>query len=592
MERKPGAVVIKSQDEDTAIVAGYGVVFGGVDLEGDTFTDSTDLMLDMVPAKSLFYEHTHDIPQHALGQVKSEEKDEVGLWIEAQLDKSKAYASAVLDLIEEGVIGLSSGSVGHLIRREGKNITQWPVVEFSLTPQPAEPRTLGVSQLKALFSDAGLSVPDAFNEAREGESGTEDSDVAEIHTGDKNIMTEELEVLNEDAITDKVLATLRKEQEAEAERQANIKAIEEAAVEKARAEWESNAPRWRATFNTKELTESGSDDGGTKAYFHYLRTGDLVPYDQVYSEAAVEQLKYWSNDGAVKAALQGQTDAEGGYLVPDDFYNQIVAKRDDMSVIRRAGATVIQTSLDRVLIPNEGTSMAKFAITAEEAAVDEDEPTFGQAVATVYKATKLEKVSWELMGDEKANLQGFLGNAFGRAEAEFENYYFVSTGTGTGQPKAALIESGVAVTAAGTNSITAAEMNTLIYGLGGGYASSPSAALVAERATIGAIFALTGNNFMFQETPAGAAQGAGDQFARTIEGIPFFADETMPSLATATKPVLIGDFSYYFVAERSGMVIQRLDELYAGNGQIGLLAHFRRGGVAGQAEAFKHLLLS
>ena len=63
-------------------------------------------------------------------------------------------------------------------------------------------------------------------------------------------------------------------------------------------------------------------------------------------------------------------------------------------------------------------------------------------------------------------------------------------------------------------------------------------------------------------------------------------------MTTGLKPVLIGDFSYYFVAERSGLVIQRLDELYAGNGQIGLLAHFRRGGVAGQAEAFKHLLLS
>ena len=153
MERKPGKVVIKSQDKDTAIIAGYGVVFGGEDLEGDTFTPETDLSLDMVPSKSVFYEHTHDIPQNALGTVKSEEKDEVGLWIEAQLDKSKAYVAAVLDLIEEGVIGLSSGSVGHLIRREGKNLTQWPIVEFSLTPQPAEPRTLGVSQIKALFND-------------------------------------------------------------------------------------------------------------------------------------------------------------------------------------------------------------------------------------------------------------------------------------------------------------------------------------------------------------------------------------------------------------------------------------------------------
>ncbi len=392
------------------------------------------------------------------------------------------------------------------------------------------------------------------------------------------------------SIKAQILAEIRAEAEAEAEQAANIKALEEAAAKKAIEEYEANAPRWGRTFSTKELTKSGSDDGGSRSYMHYLRTGDLVPYSKVYSEAAKEQLKSWTGDGTVKAALQGQTDDEGGYLVPDDFYNTVVAKRDDMSVIRRAGATVIQTSLDRVLIPNESTSMAKFAITAEEAAVNENEPTFGQAVATVFKATKLVKVSWELMGDEDANLQPFLGNAFGRAEAEFENYYFVSTGSGSSQPKAALIESGAALTAAGTNAITAAEMSTLIYGLAGGYASSPSAALVAKRATMGAIFGLTGSEFLFQETPAGSADGAGDQFTRRIEGLPFYADETMPALTTGLKCVLIGDFSYYFVVERSGLVIQRLDELYAGNGQIGLLAHFRRGGVAGQAEAFKHLI--
>ncbi len=379
------------------------------------------------------------------------------------------------------------------------------------------------------------------------------------------------------SIKAQILAEIRAEAEAEAEQAANIKALEEAAAKKAIEEHEANAPRWGKTFNTQTVSDPGTDEGGMKAWRHYLRSGDGVPYDRVYSEAA-------------KAALQGQTDDEGGYLVPDDFFNSVVAKRDDMSVVRRAGAQVIQTSLDRVLIPTENSSMSKFAITAEEAAVDEDEPTFGQSIATVHKATKLVKVSEELLSDNAANLDGFLSSAFGRAEAEWENYYLVSTGSGSSQPKAALIHSTVVNTAAGTNAITAAEMNTLIYGLGGPYASSPSVALVARRATIGAIFALTGSNFMFQGTPAGAAEGAGDQFSRRIEGIPFYADETMPAFTTGNKVILLCDFSYYFVVERMGLVVQRLDELYAGNGQIGLLAKFRRGGVPTQAEAFKHLI--
>jgi len=164
MKKEPGKIYIKSQNDDSAVIAGYGVVFGGEDLEGEHFSKDTDLMLDLVPEKPLFYEHTQDLPQHPLGKTLKEIPDEVGIWIEAQIDKSKAYAEAVLELIGEGVMGLSSGTAGHLARREGSLIRRWPIVEYSLTPQPAEPRTLGVSELKSLFDAAGLEMPETFKE--------------------------------------------------------------------------------------------------------------------------------------------------------------------------------------------------------------------------------------------------------------------------------------------------------------------------------------------------------------------------------------------------------------------------------------------
>ena len=40
--RQPGPITIKSQTDTEAIVAGYGVVFGGKDLEGETFTKETE----------------------------------------------------------------------------------------------------------------------------------------------------------------------------------------------------------------------------------------------------------------------------------------------------------------------------------------------------------------------------------------------------------------------------------------------------------------------------------------------------------------------------------------------------------------------
>ena len=76
--------------------------------------------------------------------------DETGIWIQAELDKSSQYVDAVLKLVEKGALGWSSGSIGHLARRENGVIKSWPLVEFSLTPTPAEPRTLGVELIKSL----------------------------------------------------------------------------------------------------------------------------------------------------------------------------------------------------------------------------------------------------------------------------------------------------------------------------------------------------------------------------------------------------------------------------------------------------------
>lgn len=170
-------VTIKSRGNGEAVVAGYGVVFGGEDLYGEAFAKDTDFMLELVPEKPVLFNHglpvrmkdgektTEFSLKSFLGAVKnaSIKADNVGLFVEAVLDESKEYVKEILDLIEEGVMGWSSGSIGHLVEREGKNIKRWPIVEFSLTHTPAEPRTLGVEHIRALQA-AGLEASDGLEE--------------------------------------------------------------------------------------------------------------------------------------------------------------------------------------------------------------------------------------------------------------------------------------------------------------------------------------------------------------------------------------------------------------------------------------------
>lgn len=189
---KSTRVEIKAIDGDSITVAGYGVVFGGKDLANESFSTKTDFQLDLVPTKPVFYDHRLAEVKHPLGMVRNEQikRDNFGLWLEAQLDRSKEYIKEVTQLIEEGVLGWSSGSVPHLVDvLQGGKIKTWPIVEFSLTPTPAEPRTLGVQHLRSALEAAGIRVPDSLLAAS---GGTEDIEsVGVVRITDKVITIKE-----------------------------------------------------------------------------------------------------------------------------------------------------------------------------------------------------------------------------------------------------------------------------------------------------------------------------------------------------------------------------------------------------------------
>jgi hypothetical protein len=56
--KKSTTAYIKALTAETATVAGYGVIYGGADLEGESFQPETDFMLDLAPTKLVFYDHT------------------------------------------------------------------------------------------------------------------------------------------------------------------------------------------------------------------------------------------------------------------------------------------------------------------------------------------------------------------------------------------------------------------------------------------------------------------------------------------------------------------------------------------------------
>lgn len=150
----------------------YGGPIAGKDYQGQYFTERTNLMMDIGDERPVIYYHGDnpsgkpEMNVDVIGRAKAVRRDSKGLWFEVILDKGKKYAARVYQAALRGAAKASSGTVDYLVRwTQDGELLQWPVAELSLLDAvggriPANP--YATVSVKALFSDAGIDLPEAF----------------------------------------------------------------------------------------------------------------------------------------------------------------------------------------------------------------------------------------------------------------------------------------------------------------------------------------------------------------------------------------------------------------------------------------------
>lgn len=261
--------------------------------------------------------------------------------------------------------------------------------------------------------------------------------------------------------------------------------------------------------------------------------------------------------------MQESVDADGGFLVPEEFENQIVTALEENNVIRSIAKT-ITTSAERKIPIAATHSVAQW--TPENGAYTESNPTFGQKTIDAYKLTDLVKVSTELLQDSMFNLESYISSEFARAFGVAEEQAFC-TGTGAGQPTGIFTENGgeVGLTLTSTTNITCDNIIELVHSLKSPYRRN--AVFLMNDSTISMLRKLKDTNGAYLWQPS-LQVGQPDR----LLGYPLYTSPYVPIVKAATLPIAFGDFSNYWIADRMGRSVQRLNELYAGNGQVGVLA--------------------
>ena len=265
----------------------------------------------------------------------------------------------------------------------------------------------------------------------------------------------------------------------------------------------------------------------------------------------------------VHNVLSESVDQDGGYLVPEEFEHDIIAGLDEANVIRSL-AKVITTHHDRKIPVAVGHSVATW--TAENMPFTESNPTFGQKQIDAFKLTDLIRVSVELLQDAEFPLEEYIANEIARAFGIAEEQAFC-VGTGVNQPTGIFTAQGgaVGVTTAAVNAVTADELLSLVYSLKSPYRRN--AKFLMNDATVSMIRKLKDNNGAYMWQPSVQA-GQPDK----LLGYELHTSPYVPTAATGALTAAFGDFKNYWIGDRSGRTVQRLNELYATNGQIGFVA--------------------
>ena len=289
------------------------------------------------------------------------------------------------------------------------------------------------------------------------------------------------------------------------------------------------------------------------------------------------------NFADVRNALQIGEDSEGGYLCPDEFERKLISALEEENVFRPL-ATKIQTSSGDRKIPVI-TQKGEAVWMEEEEAYTLSDDAFGQIALSAYKVGTAIKISEELLNDSVFDLPSYIAKEFARRIGTKEEEAFL-IGDGKGKPTGIFAATGGAENGATTTgaAITFDDVIELFYSLKSPYRKK--AVWILNEQTVKALRKIKDNtgNFIWQPS---VSAGLPD----TILNRPYVTSVYAPTIAAGAKAIAFGDYSYYWIADRQGRSLKRLNELFAMNGQVGFLASQRVDGKLILPEAVKTLTI-
>lgn len=309
------------------------------------------------------------------------------------------------------------------------------------------------------------------------------------------------------------------------------------------------------------------------AFFNFMRSGQLKLEDKA-GDYITER----------KALVSDET---GQILIPEELEREIFRTLPKLNIMR-AMSTVRTTNRNKLSRRSLTEVSMSWGVLETGSAPAETDVTPSKDWQYVEDLNGLARIGKNEINDSDVSLEAIIVDSFGRAKAEAEETAFIiGTGHESEQPDGILNGSTVTrVTTAAADAIAVDDLLNLIYAVPAQYRRQgkilvPSTTELALRKLKSA----TEELYLWQpNVQAGQPP--------TFGGYPVIAQEDIPALNSSSEcdVAIFGDIKAgYRVIDRQGMSIQRLLELWATAGLVGILVGSRVTGGVIRADALRIL---
>ena len=315
--------------------------------------------------------------------------------------------------------------------------------------------------------------------------------------------------------------------------------------------------------NTKTYSEHLAKLNALRDEILGIKRDPTAEERKIEAEYAVA-FKDMLHTGMPQKALRRGSAGAGNFIVPDTFEKKIVKALTERSLLRKLG-TVLKTN----------STMRIPTVIAEGQAtwVPENEPVlfsdteYGEIILGAYKLAHKVIVSDEMLEDADFDVEDYIRQLFVESISAAEESAFFN-GDGKGKPLGILHQASVGAVKSETDSIDFDDIINLIHSVKEPYRKNAVLILSHDALCKLRLQRLYHGRRAFDDALK-------DDENDTLLGYKYYVSDHLDRVEGGSKPILFGDFSYFWIGERGKRSVKRLVERYADHGQVAYITSER-----------------